>query len=302
MLESIRNFGLDKYTKFCSEVNHLRLKLEDEEDLTVEEMASLEEMVKDILSNPILQIENVGVMQEDKLLGKFIHHDVSNMMTLVIINMELLSGKSSTALCKVRALKIILDKLAIYSLILEDILLRKVNIKKLPEHSREFEVEYLWEGLKSLKNNQIAVERRLHKMFELPGNFPSLQPGEKIVGNPGVIANGLFNVIRNGCAKEVDSTRVVLDAVIERGKNSELVLRVKDNGIGIPPEFLDEKDLKYIFRMGTSHRGSTGQGLADMPERLKQSGADLSVSSSPRVGDSEAWSTIFEIRLPIIKE
>lgn len=158
-----------------------------------------------------------------------------------------------------------------------------------------------------------------------------LRPDEEVLGNSGTLANSLCNILRNAVRayamrvpKKQDRVMGSVVFSVER-KGSELVYTVKDKGTGISPELLDPHADTYLYKRGASGAGSSGIGLANMPERLGQFG-DIRILSRPygETGDfidhttqrkaggivSEThtvnpesvegdWQTLFEIHLPI---
>lgn len=95
-----------------------------------------------------------------------------------------------------------------------------------------------------------------------------------------------INLIKNASEALKENGVITLKSVIE---DSEVVLNVSDNGVGIPDE-----DQAYIFVPNFSTKSSgTGLGLAITKKIIEEHNGEISFSSDSKNG------TCFEIRLPL---
>lgn len=150
---------------------------------------------------------------------------------------------------------------------------------------KEIDLESVVKSAISLTTNMIQKSTRHFKAVyqkDLPdvmGNFQNL---EQVI----------INLIQNACqALENPGNGIFITVTYDR-LNREIVLSVKDEGIGIP-----EKDLKYIFEpFFTSKRssGGTGLGLYMSSKIISDHGGTIRFDSTPGHG------TTAEVRLPAL--
>ena len=251
--------------------------------------------------------------------------DLGNRATLSIKAMRIRLGKGDAEVA-LRYFSRLAKDWPRYSLIMEDVALRSLDpVKVEKDQCRQMNTDMFYEAAKSLQESD-AVDGRVNKLLIMVDDFPKLAEGEVVEGlNPGAVANGLFNIIRNACYKDVGASKVELTVARE---GDELILKVENDGEKvISPEQLNSESEEYIFRSGVSSRDTTnghkGLGLANMDKRFKLMNVDLSVvskkdgqeaffSNSPEVSQEEVAgafelepgkaNTIFELRLPITKK
>jgi signal transduction histidine kinase/DNA-binding response OmpR family regulator len=101
----------------------------------------------------------------------------------------------------------------------------------------------------------------------------------------------LLNLLSN--ASKFTQAGTVTLAVRREGE--DVVLDVRDTGIGIPPEKLDRlfQQFSQVDASTTRKYGGTGLGLAISREFCRLMGGDILVQSTPDVG------SVFSIRLPV---
>src|SRR5206468_2333073 len=108
--------------------------------------------------------------------------------------------------------------------------------------------------------------------------------------------HALLNVVGNAldAVEEAPAPQVLVassrESVTQQSKGSWVLLQVRDNGPGIPPEKLSD-----IFRPFVSTKGArgTGLGLAVSRKILREHGGDILVQSQPGQGST------FVLRLPL---
>lgn len=112
----------------------------------------------------------------------------------------------------------------------------------------------------------------------------------------------LFNLLSNAFKFTHISGLVIVQISLEEeqngsqeGENSNLVIRVKDNGVGIPPENIDK--IFTRFYQGENGNGAkekgTGIGLSLVNEYVQLHGGKITVDSAPNIGSS------FNVYLPV---
>lgn len=115
----------------------------------------------------------------------------------------------------------------------------------------------------------------------------SLHPGCSINGMEGPIFEVVVNLLKNAAEALPRGGRIEVSTAVEQGV---AVLRVGDNGVGIPRE-----NLKRIFEPFFSTKGykGTGMGLASAYGIVKRHGGDITVQSVHGQG------TEFTVHLPL---
>jgi len=116
------------------------------------------------------------------------------------------------------------------------------------------------------------------------------QPGT-LVSDPTRLKQVLFNLVANA-ARFTKDGRVALEAECHA---SEVVFRVRDNGIGMTPEDLSKVFEPFVQADGTSTRrfGGTGLGLAIARQFTELMGGSLTATSTPGEGSE------FLVHIPV---
>jgi two-component system phosphate regulon sensor histidine kinase PhoR len=102
---------------------------------------------------------------------------------------------------------------------------------------------------------------------------------ETLVGDTGRIEQVLINLVQNAIKYIPESRQINLSW--ESAHAGESILRVKDNGSGIPPEHLDRL-FERFYRVDTGRsreQGGTGLGLAIVKHVMLKHGGKVSVKS-----------------------
>ena len=123
-----------------------------------------------------------------------------------------------------------------------------------------------------LEIESVRFPDRLRVRVDLPHELASLKV-------PGMILQPLVeNSVKYGVSA---SNRPVTISIVAREEYGRLVLRVSDDGPGVPP----------------GHKGGFGIGLANVRDRLEaRFGNEASISSGPALDGYET-----ELRLPMVK-
>lgn len=147
-------------------------------------------------------------------------------------------------------------------------------------------VEYTKINLDVLMENVYSLLKP--KSFLMGHDLKILKPKESIIieADPEQIKQVMINLIQNA-----------LESIPEKGKvevewkkiEDHVLIRVKDNGRGIPPEHLSR-----IFEpFYTTKKEGTGMGLSVCHQIVEEHGGHIHVESQPGRG------TIFNVRLPV---
>ena len=119
-----------------------------------------------------------------------------------------------------------------------------------------------------------------------------ISPGLQVRAHPRRLYQLMKNLMENGIKYNRDGGALQVSGAVERGA---VVIRVRDTGIGIPPEHRD-RIFERFYRVdkGRSRElGGTGLGLSIVKHIVGLYGGDVSVASEPQVG------TTFTVRLPM---
>ncbi|MBM4315839.1 MAG: ATP-binding protein, partial [Deltaproteobacteria bacterium] len=103
----------------------------------------------------------------------------------------------------------------------------------------------------------------------------------------------ITNLVSNAAAYSDEGTRITLEAEAVDG---HITLSVSDEGIGIPPEYI-EKVFDQFFRLesGVARRkGGTGLGLSICKGIVKAHSGEIWVESEPGKG------SVFRFKLPVM--
>ena len=122
----------------------------------------------------------------------------------------------------------------------------------------------------------------------------SVEYGEKLPvsrGNSHRLEQVFINLIQNACQALPDIRRGVFLSTSYNEKTSNVVVKVQDEGVGIPPEVLPR--ITDPFFTTKSNSGGIGLGLSISSRIIKEHGGTLIFASEPGQG------TIAEITLPV---
>jgi PAS domain S-box-containing protein len=135
----------------------------------------------------------------------------------------------------------------------------------------------------SVEGNKIqATNKGLKFETHIPAGFPEiLADGEK---TQWIISNLISNAIRYSYEDGI----IIITA---KQENNTIKISVKDNGQGIPENYIDKVFDKYFRVPGTQKEG-TGLGLAISKEFMEAQGGTILVTSSP--GEGSCFTLIFK--------
>lgn len=138
------------------------------------------------------------------------------------------------------------------------------------------------------------VLRSLKLVFEKQGatiDFKKRGTGFKIIGNAEHLTNVVYNLLDNAIKYSNPGCKIFIEL---QSDNQQLVLSVKDNGIGIPVEY-QGKIFEKFFRVpqGDVHNAKGyGLGLSYVASVVKHHGGTIRVESEPGKG------SLFIIEMP----
>lgn len=113
-----------------------------------------------------------------------------------------------------------------------------------------------------------------------------------INGNKGLLAELVYNLVDNAVRYNKPDGKVWVSVHAQNGK---AVLRVKDNGIGIPEKY-QERIFERFFRVDKSRSketGGTGLGLAIVKHIVLYHNAEISIDSE--LGKGTTFTTVFDM-------
>ncbi|ACL65196.1 histidine kinase [Anaeromyxobacter dehalogenans 2CP-1] len=135
-----------------------------------------------------------------------------------------------------------------------------------------------------------APIRAATSRFEL-----ALAPGlPRVRGNPHRLEQVIVNLLLNACQALPDRDRALRLSIRHDPVAGEVVLEVRDEGVGIPPEHLAR--LTDPFFTTKRESGGTGLGLSVSAGIVKEHGGRLEFGSQPGVGTTAA------LVLPALRE
>jgi signal transduction histidine kinase len=113
----------------------------------------------------------------------------------------------------------------------------------------------------------------------------------KLRGNSHRLEQVIINLIQNACQALPDIRKGITLSTFYNEKTSSIVVKVQDEGVGIPPEVLPH--ITDPFFTTKSNAGGIGLGLSISSRIVKEHGGTLTFISEPGKG------TIAEIILPV---
>jgi len=129
--------------------------------------------------------------------------------------------------------------------------------------------------------------------------FVDPQVPTQVVGDPGRVRQVLLNLLGNAI-KFTEEGEVLLYAHLENTLENDILVKfeVKDTGIGIPPERMDEVFEHFTQADGSTTRryGGTGLGLAIAKQLAKMHGGDIVVESKVGQGSTFWFTARFELQ------
>ena len=129
------------------------------------------------------------------------------------------------------------------------------------------------------KLSVFAAERRVRLSSQIEANLPEAQADAQLM------TQAVSNLLSNAIKYSPPETEV---AVTAERRQTQLVIRVRDQGFGIPPD-AQERIFEKFFRLERDASSSvigTGLGLSLVKEIVEQHGGQITVESAPGVGST----------------
>jgi signal transduction histidine kinase len=137
-----------------------------------------------------------------------------------------------------------------------------------------------------------SLVRRLRYHMEEHGVRMRVEPLPVVKGDEKALQKVFMNLIGNAINyRDPDKAQKTV-SVRSEDAGDHWVIRVEDNGIGIPPDSLTTIWQKFVRGSNTSGVSGTGLGLYIVQQTIRGHGGDISVDSEVGVG------TTFSIVLP----
>jgi two-component system, OmpR family, phosphate regulon sensor histidine kinase PhoR len=141
----------------------------------------------------------------------------------------------------------------------------------------------------------IQVSGGKHKI-----NVVQIKPDLYCEGNEAELYSAFLNIATNAIRYTPDGGTVSVELGSmgsELGTGKQAYFRVKDTGIGIPPEHIPRLTERFyrVDRSRSRESGGTGLGLAIVKHVVSRHDGELLITSTPQVGST------FEIHLPVCK-
>jgi len=155
------------------------------------------------------------------------------------------------------------------------------------ETTREVDINAVLKSALTILSNLLKKSTKNLKVI-YADNLPTVR------GNFQQIEQVLINLIQNACQALTDPMQEILISTSFNKKNKNVVIKIKDEGVGIP-----EDKLKYIldpFFTTKRDSGGTGLGLSISAGIIQDHGGRLEFSSKPGKG------TTVLVSLPVSSE
>ena len=163
----------------------------------------------------------------------------------------------------------------------------KIESGKLELEEVELSIAYLIEDVLDIVS-ATNVDYNVELLYKIPETVPAY-----IIGDTTRIQQVLVNLVRNAI-KFTDEGEIVISVDFEKSREEEqkLIFEVRDTGIGIPGNKLDDLFEKFsqVDASTTRKYGGTGLGLAICKRLVELMGGTISVSSEEGVGSAFTFS------------
>ncbi|MCX6332864.1 MAG: PAS domain-containing sensor histidine kinase [Bacteroidia bacterium] len=261
-------------------------------DLEVANLQLKKELTERYLAQEALRKNEAQLKELNATKDKFfniIAHDLKNPFTSLIGSSELLFRNID---------KMDNEKIKTLALILNDasksgyaILLNLLDWSRSQTGLLKFNPENI--NLKDLVDEHILNLEQISSNKEIK-IFSEIRNDLFIYGDKNMIKTVLRNLLSNAVKYSHRSDKVIVCASVY---DKEVIITVKDNGIGIP-----EEDIKNIFRIdakysvpGTENEQGTGLGLKLCKEFVEKQGGEIWVESTEHKGSE------FKFSIPVKK-
>ena len=123
----------------------------------------------------------------------------------------------------------------------------------------------------------------------------------KIEGDPLLIQIALSNIIGN--AIKYNNMDGIVEITVDQDKDN-LIIRVCDNGLGIPKEELDKIFVDFFRASNIQHSGleGSGLGLSIVKQIIERHGGTINVQSPSHLSTNKYPGTCVKITIPFLKK
>jgi len=234
--------------------------------------------------------KNIELFEANKLKSQFlsnVSHELRTPLSSIIGFAELLrESASGEGERQYRYAENIMSSGRMLLGLINDLLdLAKIEAGKLQLHLADINLRDLLTNLIDFVR-PLADKKSLQLAVILPDEIPKLH------SDPGRMQQILFNLLSNAIKFTPDGGLVELSLVVEEA--DEIIIRVRDTGVGIPTDRLETVFEKFRQLDGsmTREHGGTGLGLAISRDLARLLGGDLTAASREGEGST------FTVRLP----
>ncbi len=262
-------------------------------ELTNEQKTDLKILADEVMTKLRLRkrekaLENMNIFKER--LMKVVGHDIRSPLTGIMGAAEFLGEADLTKEEKENLIQIINESAGQIQNIVGELLdSQLVQFGKLNHNPSRYEPKYGIEGVVNLfrftaRNKNISLDYNIES--ELPSLMIDEQKYERIIAN--LLSNAIKFTPRNG------SVEVFCSYERKNGSPNKLITKVKDNGIGMSDELLDNlfKRKDGGGRSGTENESSYGLGMYIVKKLSEICNAEIDVESEVDEG------TTFTVSLP----
>jgi signal transduction histidine kinase len=247
------------------------------------------------VANRDLELANKKLKELDKLKSDFISvvsHELRTPLTSIKAFTELILMKPHmTNEKRGRFLSIINNETDRLTRLISDILdLTKIEAGKFSWHVTQiFLPEIIRTSVANIQS--LADNKSLGIRLIVPDSLP------RLYGDRDRLIQVITNILSNAIKFTPDGGTIRIDAFSENDPRQQLVVRIQDSGVGIPPQQLDTIFEKFR-RSGdamTDGKEGTGLGLTISKQIVEHHGGRIWAESAPRKGST------FSFTLPLDK-
>lgn len=272
----------DEFEDLSHAYNRMLRSLMDKEDELRKVNTNLNHSVDELAQ------ANLALHTANQLKGDFLatmSHELRTPLSVIIGFSELLNNAALTDKQRKWIENIHSSGKHLLNLLNDVLELAKIEAGKMHVKVEDFSFRDLCEGVVAIFRQQ-AENKRLILDCDITEQLPVLRQ------DPQKLRQILWNLLSNAVKFTPEGGRIQVTAHQEQ---SELVMVVTDNGIGIGPE--DQETVFEKFRQSsqvlTREQGGSGLGLSISKELAKLLGGDITLASTLGQG------TVFTVRIPV---
>ena len=242
------------------------------------------ELLMIIGAQAAVAIQNARLFAQSDLISEFVH-ELRTPLASLNTAAHLLSSQKINEHQKSE----LVDAIQTETTRLSSLATSFLDIARLESGRSQFQIQQI--NLLTLLDECVSLmqaqsqEIGLNLQMLLPPDIPPIQ------GDYDKIKQAVLNLLSNAIKYNRPNGEIILAAV---NRKSDVIITVKDSGIGIPPEHMKRLFSKFYRVPGSEqHAKGTGLGLSIVKRIIEGHGGDISVESVQNKG------TTFKICLPI---